>query len=120
VMSGSDTRLPEVFSLGGAGCIGGLVNIVPDLMVHLHRVYALRQPGDATGAAALMPELGRIIDQLTFPLNVAAGIEARGLRPGVPKMIVSPESRTLYAKIVAELGQLFQRAALASASPAAA
>lgn len=120
VMSGSDTRLPEVFALGGAGCIGGLVNIVPDVMVQLHRVCALRHPGDITAAAALMPELGRIIDQLTFPLNVAAGIEARGLRPGVPKMIVSPESRTLYAKIVRELGELFQRAALAPAAPAAA
>lgn len=120
VMSGSDTRLPEVFALGAAGCIGGLVNIVPDLMVHLHQVCAQGHPGDSTAAAMQMQELGRIIDQLTFPLNVAAGIEARGLRPGEPKMIVSPESRTLYAKIVAELGQLFQRAALAPAAPAAA
>ncbi|MBI2497233.1 MAG: dihydrodipicolinate synthase family protein, partial [Opitutae bacterium] len=32
VFSGSDTRLPEVFALGVDGCIGGLVNIVPDLM----------------------------------------------------------------------------------------
>jgi len=38
VMSGSDTRLPEVFKLGAAGCIGGLVNIVPELMVLIERV----------------------------------------------------------------------------------
>ena len=35
VFSGADTRLPEVFALGAAGCIGGLVNIAPELMVHL-------------------------------------------------------------------------------------
>jgi len=67
-----------------------------------------------------MPELGRIIDQLTFPLNVAAGLEARGFEPGVPKTIVSPESRQLYAKIVAELVALFQRHNLGLATSAAA
>jgi len=63
--------------------------------------------GDASVAAARMKEVGRIIDQLTFPLNVAAGLEARGLQPGVPKTIVSAESRALYAKIVREFQGLF-------------
>ena len=120
VMSGSDTRLPEVFKLGGAGCIGGLVNIVPDLMVHLDRVCRQSQAGDATTAAAAMVELGRIIDQLTFPLNVAAGLEARGFSPGAPKMIVSAESRQIYSKIVQELVALFQRHNLGLATSAAA
>jgi dihydrodipicolinate synthase/N-acetylneuraminate lyase len=107
VMSGADTRLPEVFHLGGAGCIGGLVNIVPELMVHIHRACSEGRPGDATLAAERMKEVGRVIDQLTFPLNVAAGIEARGLRPGSPKTIVSDESRALYTKIVREFRELF-------------
>src|SRR5437763_14056073 len=38
VMSGADTRLPEVFALGAAGCIGGLVNIVPELMITIDRI----------------------------------------------------------------------------------
>ena len=107
VMSGADTRLPEVFQLGGAGCIGGLVNIVPELMVHLYRVCAERLPGDPALAAERMKEVGRVIDQLTFPLNVAAGLEARGLNPGAPKTIVSDESRALYRKIVCEFRELF-------------
>jgi dihydrodipicolinate synthase/N-acetylneuraminate lyase len=107
VMSGADTRLPEVFGLGGAGCIGGLVNIVPELMVHIHRMCTQNRPGEATLAAARMKEVGRVIDQLTFPLNVAAGIEARGLQPGAPKTIVSDESRMLYAKILREFRELF-------------
>jgi len=120
VMSGSDTRLPEVFKLGAAGCTGGLVNIVPELMVHIDRVCRQGQPGDPAVAAAAMVELGKIIDQLTFPLNVAAGLEARGFNPGAPKTIVSEESRRLYAKIVAELVALFQRHNLGLATSAAA
>ena len=109
VMSGSDTRLPEVFALGAGGAIGGLVNIVPELMVDIHRVHSRGETADATAAAETMREVGRIIDQLTFPLNVAAGLEARGFDPGTPKSVVSLESRALYEKIVAELSALFER-----------
>jgi dihydrodipicolinate synthase/N-acetylneuraminate lyase len=112
VMSGADTRLPEVFALGAAGCIGGLVNVVPELMVELDRVYRRGEPGDATAPAAAMQEIGRVIDKLTFPLNVAAGIEARGFEPGAPKSVVSPASRARYEKIVAELRALFDRLGL--------
>jgi 4-hydroxy-tetrahydrodipicolinate synthase len=120
VMSGADTRLAEVFRLGAAGCIGGLVNIVPELMVHLDRVCRQGQAGDPLAASAAMVELGRIIDQLTFPLNVGAGLEARGFSPGAPKQVVSPESQQSYARIVAELRAFFQREKLALASDAAA
>ena len=118
VMSGADTRLPEAFELGAAGCIGGLVNIVPELMVRIDRVCRNGESGDVTTAAAAMRDLGRILDQLTFPLNVAAGIEARGFRPGMPKSVVSPESRALYEKIVAESIALFERHDLPLAAPA--
>jgi len=109
VMSGSDARLPEAFALGAAGCIGGLVNIVPELMVELDRVVRRREPGDVTVASEAMQEVGRILDQLTFPLNVAAGLEARGFDPGVPKSVVSAESRVLYEQIVGELRAVFER-----------
>ena len=109
VMSGADVRLPEAFALGAAGCIGGLVNVVPELMVHIDHVYRRGESGDVTDAAEAMRELGRIFDQLTFPLNVAAGIEARGFRPGAPKTVVSPESRALYDKIVGETRALLAR-----------
>ncbi|MEO8562795.1 MAG: dihydrodipicolinate synthase family protein [bacterium] len=109
VMSGSDTRLPEVFALGAAGCIGGLVNIVPELMVQIDRVCRRGEPGDVTDVAGAVRDVGRIIDQLTFPLNVAAGLEARGFSPGTPKAVVSGQSRVLYRKIVVELGALFAR-----------
>lgn len=120
VMSGSDTRLPEVFKLGASGCIGGLVNIVPEWMVTLDRVYRQSGAGEGAVAATAMVELGRIIDQLAFPLNVAAGLEAIGLDPGAPKSVVSATSRELYAKIVRELRALFAQYKLAPANPVAA
>ena len=113
VMSGADTRLPEAFALGAAGCIGGLVNVVPEVMVEIDRVCRQGEPGDVSTAAATMQELGRIIDQLTFPLNVAAGLEARGFDPGVPKCVVSAQSRERYEKVVRELTALFDRCGLA-------
>lgn len=103
VFSGADTRLPEVFGLGAAGCIGGLVNIAPDLMVHLYRVCREGAAGEVTPAFEQLKQIGAIIDRLTFPLNVAAGMEARGLQPGVPKAIVSSGSMEIYRTIVRDL-----------------
>jgi 4-hydroxy-tetrahydrodipicolinate synthase len=107
VFSGADTRLPEVLGLGAVGCIGGLVNIAPDLMVHLYRVCREGAPGDINPTFERLREIARIIDRLTFPLNVAAGMEARGLAAGEPKAIVSPRSRAVYLEIVAELRSRF-------------
>ena len=108
VFSGADTRLAEVLGLGAAGCIGGLVNFVPGEMVAIHE-------GVRTGREAGIPELsarvaaaGRIVDQLTFPLNVACGVEARGSDPGLPKTVVSPETERLYRKVTDDFRTLFR------------
>jgi 4-hydroxy-tetrahydrodipicolinate synthase len=107
VFSGADTRLPEVFAMGAAGCIGGLVNIAPELMVHLYRVCREGAPGALEPAQARLKEIGRIVDRLTFPLSIAAGMESRGLPTGSPKAMVSTRSRKVHAEIVAELRQRF-------------
>ncbi len=116
VFSGSDTRLPEVFGLGVAGCIGGLVNIVPEVMVEIFHRCKGPNPSDPTDAAEKMKEVGDVINRLTFPLNVAAGLEARGLTPGEPKTVVSPESARLYRGIVKEFRALFRKWKLPPAS----
>ncbi len=108
VFSGADTRLPEVFGLGADGCIGGLVNIAPELMVHLYRVCREGAPGQTSPAFERLQQIGKVIDRLTFPLNVAAGMEARGLATGAPKAMVSPASARLYREIVTELGEAFR------------
>lgn len=113
VFSGADTRLVEVFSLGAAGAIGGLVNFVPEYMVEIYNVVRGGQAGDTTIAAERMREVGKLIAPLTFPLNVAAGLEARGFEPGVPKTIVSDESARRYREMVAALRGRFREWKLA-------
>jgi 4-hydroxy-tetrahydrodipicolinate synthase len=108
VFSGADTRLPEVFKLGAAGCIGGMVNFVPELMVEIYRLCQSARFDETDPAAARMKIAGAILDRLTFPLNVAAGMEARGLAPGHPKMVVSHESAAIYRAIVADLQTCFK------------
>lgn len=116
VMTGADTRLPEAFSAGAAGAIGGLVNIVPELMVALERHH--RQSGPDSGpAAARMVEVGGIVDRVTFPLNVAAGIEARGFDPGAPKVPVSAASREGCGEVIRELTARFEQWGLARPAP---
>lgn len=107
VMTGADTRLTEAFALGAAGCTGGLVNIVPELMLHIHRSCTAGRPAEATVSAARMVALGRVIDQMAFPPNVGAGLAARGFSLGVSKSILSAHSQRLAAKIETELRALF-------------
>lgn len=109
VFSGADTRLPEVFALGAVGCIGGLVNIVPELMLDLYQICREGRPGDVTPSFEKVRFTGAMVDRLTFPLNVAAGITARGRPVGEPKAIVSPESKRVYDGIVRDLAEAFER-----------
>lgn len=113
VMSGADTRLTEVFGLGAAGCTGGLVNIVPELMLDIHRCCVAGRPADAAVSAGRMTELGRVIDQLAFPPNVGVGLAARGFSPGASKSILSPGSQHLAGRIGSELRALFLQWGLA-------
>lgn len=107
VFSGSDTRLTEVFPLGAKGAIGGLVNIVPELMVSIYNICCLGRPGDPTLAASRMSAIGPVIDRMKFPLNVAAGLEARGFEPGAPKTVVAAASLATYSGIVKDLKTMF-------------
>ena len=113
VFSGADTRLPEVFQLSAAGCIGGLVNFVPELMLEQFNVYRRGQAGELEPTATRMKAVGDVLGKLTFPFNVAAGLEARGFDPGNPKTVVSEESGRLYREIVRELEGLFSEWQLA-------
>jgi len=116
VFSGADTRLPEAFRIGAAGCIGGLVNFVPELMVEQFNVFRLGRPGSLEPTASRLQAVGATIGRLTFPYNVAAGVEARGFEPGRPKAVVSDGSVKIYGEIVAELQARFAEWGLPAAS----
>ena len=102
VFTGADTALPAAMALGCTGCVSGLANAVPDLVVEIFNAVKAGQPAAALPAADQMKQLGRLADQLEFPLNIAAIMEARGLPTGQPKSIVSPATQTRYERLVAE------------------
>lgn len=108
VFSGADTRLPEVFALGAAGCIGGLVNFAPEYMVAIYDACSAGRPQDCVVESARMKEIGPVVDRMLFPLSVATGMEARGYEPGAPKMVVSAESAKIYRGIVADFRRMFK------------
>ena len=102
VFTGADTALPAAMALGCAGCVSGLANAVPDLMVEVFAAVRTGQLTDTFPAANRMKELGTLADQLEFPLNIAAIMEARGLPTGKPKSIVSPATEARYERLVRE------------------
>lgn len=89
VFSGSDLRIPEARALGACGSIGGMVNYVPEIMLEQDRACRTGDTEQAQNLALRMAEVGRLVNQLSFPENVAAGLRARGFDPGTPKRCLS-------------------------------
>lgn len=107
VFTGADTRLTEAMSLGVAGCIGGLVNATPDLLVEVYSAVHDGVPGRAAESARRTSELGDCVRRVPFPLNMAAVMEARGLTVGQPKAAVSPKTAEDYRQLVNTVRTLF-------------
>jgi 4-hydroxy-tetrahydrodipicolinate synthase len=106
VLTGADTRLPEAVSMGVVGCVSGLANAVPELVVESLADARKGRPGEGM-AAKRLDELGRRISAVNFPLNVAAVMEARGMPTGCAKSLVSAGTKARIAHLVGELRELF-------------
>ncbi len=108
VFSGSDIRLPEVFRIGADGCIGGLVNFVPEMMLEqFNRHFKGLEGGDPEQTVERMQEVGRIISQLEFPYNVRAGMLARGFSCGATQLVLNRETRRRMGGLVDEFRTRF-------------
>lgn len=108
VLTGADTRLPEAVTCGVAGCVSGLSNAVPELVLQALAEARQKPDGGKKVAAERMAEIGRRIPVVKFPLDVAALMEARGLPTGAFKTVVSSTSRARYQKLVEELKVLLK------------
>jgi dihydrodipicolinate synthase/N-acetylneuraminate lyase len=105
VLTGADTRIPEAMALGVTGCVSGLANAVPELVVEIFQATKAGRKSDT--AVERMRAVGRLVERREFPLNVAAAMEARRLPVGSPKSMVSPSTRMRYQQLVSDLRQLF-------------
>lgn len=93
LFSAADRRLPEAFEIGARGHIGGLPNFIPEIMKALYDACEAEDKAAMAEPLARMNAIIDIIAKVPFPFDVAAGMEARGLNPGVPKTPVSAETQ---------------------------
>jgi 4-hydroxy-tetrahydrodipicolinate synthase len=73
----------------------------------IYRMSAENASGDLGEVEQRLAQASKIVERITFTLNMAAGVEARGFDPTVPKMAVSELTLRTYGEIVAGLRGLF-------------
>lgn len=111
VFTGQDTRLEEALALGCTGAISGLANFVPELLVNVFTAFQQGRTG--TPEWQLLQRVGAAGGALPFPLNVAAGMKARGFATGTFKQVVSEPTRLQLDRVVATLIPLLREGGLA-------
>lgn len=114
VVTGWDTHLPEAMALGAKGCVAGLANVVPELIVKVYQSITSGRAEDVHEPARQMRKIGEIVSALEFPHNVAAAMEARGREIGIPKSIMSSQTRVRYAALKENMRALLNEYGLAS------
>lgn len=97
VYAGNDILLPESLRLGAYGCMGGLVNIIPEVF---HRILA------GEDWTKKLHQLGKLVERMTFPWTIAAFMEARDLPTGHPQMPISTRSQEQYEALIKEYRSL--------------
>jgi dihydrodipicolinate synthase/N-acetylneuraminate lyase len=58
VVTGWDTHLPEAMALGAKGCVAGLANVVPELIVKVYQAVASGRSEDVHEPARQMRKIG--------------------------------------------------------------
>lgn len=114
VVTGWDTHIPEAMALGAKGCVAGLANVVPELIVKVYQAVASGRSEEVHELARQMRKIGEIIGALEFPFNVAAAMEARGREVGVPKSIMSSQTRVRYAALRENMRALLKQYGIGS------
>ena len=110
VLTGSDTNMGEAMEMGAVGSVSGLANVLPELVMEMYG-NARRDGGlkaSQSEAGKRLHEIGKVMGSLTFPLNVAAVLEARGIPPGAPKARVSASSAEGYQQLVITARERFR------------
>jgi 4-hydroxy-tetrahydrodipicolinate synthase len=108
VLTGADTRLAEALSLGCSGCVSGIADALPRLMVRVYGAFRERDPHAVAAATAQVQAVGDLLDSLEFPLNIGALIEAAGLPAGEFKSPVSSQTRARQTELVGKLRRLIE------------
>jgi 4-hydroxy-tetrahydrodipicolinate synthase len=99
VFTGADVRLRDAMAMGVTGCVSGLANAVPELVLAVYHATRDGRPAAGAASAQCLEQLDRLASTVPFPLNIGALMEARGLRVGPPKTIVSAPTTAAYGQL---------------------
>ncbi len=113
VLTGADTRFAEALTIGCTGCVSGISDALPKLMVSVYDAFSGGDPSAVATATAKVAAVGALLDTLEFPLNVGALVEAAGLPAGEYKSAVSPRTAARRAELVVRLRELIADEGLA-------
>ncbi len=109
VFTGADTRLAEALKIGAAGCVSGLSNFAPELLVGVHSAVDRGDEATARRLTGRLQEIGKLCDQLSYPLCVVSGLAARGFDPGLSRQIYSQKSKTACRQLERQLRTRFRQ-----------
>jgi len=107
VLTGGEYWLAEAMALGARGCVSGLANAAPELVLEIYEAAKAGDTERAGLATARVKQLVSALVEVQFPLHVAAAIEARGLPAGQPKQVVSALTRASYQRVVEHVRALY-------------
>ena len=98
MFTGCEVRLDEALALGCAGSISGLANFLPEPLL---RVVAAAGP--VAEPMRLIQRVGAACGLVGFPLDVAAGMRARGFATGEFKQAVSAATQVKFDQVTAAI-----------------
>lgn len=108
VYSGKDTLLAESLLLGADGCMGGLLNAIPEIFSEVAEASFHNRTKELQVLGSKLRSLQKPLKEILFPLNVAALMEARGLAVGTPKRPIATTTAERYQKLIQEYRLLLQ------------
>ena len=112
LLTGADTSFAEAAELGATGMVSGLANAVPEVLARIYQAVTEGSPDRAARELAFMKHLGEAMGRISFPLNIRAAMQARGIATGPPKSPVSPETLRAAEALASDLRALYRTARL--------
>ena len=106
VYSGEDALTVPMMSMGGAGCISVLSNVVPDLAAEMTNKFLA---GDIAGAARIqcqvLPLVNCLFSQVN-PIPAKAAVAAMGICQDILRLPLTPMEEPYRGKLLAEMRKL--------------
>ena len=102
ILSGNDSQVVPILSIGGRGVISTAANVIPKAMADMCRLFACH----AAEATALQVKYAPLIESLFLevnPIPVKAAMNAMGWNVGGYRLPLYPMSDTNRALLIAEL-----------------